>query len=77
MAKTKTATAQPQRKVTAGALSGAITTIIIFIAAEFGYELEPSISAAISTIIGVVISYIIPPKQGETVTNEQSRPGIK
>ncbi|HEY3706885.1 MAG TPA: hypothetical protein VGL22_17615 [Terracidiphilus sp.] len=66
-------TGLPVRKVLAGGVSGAITTIVVFVLNN--YVLEPhgaklitgDIGAAITTVLSFVVSYFIPPGPNESV----------
>lgn len=50
----------PNRKVVAGALAGALATIIVWAASLGGVEVPPEVGAALATILGFVAAYIVP-----------------
>ena len=51
---------QPDRKITAGALAGALTAIGAWVLAEFGgVSLPPEIAVAVSTVFTFVTSYFV------------------
>ena len=53
---------QPDRKVTVGALAGALTAIGAWVLAEFGgVTLPPEIAVAVSTVFTFVTSYFVRP----------------
>ena len=55
---------QPDRKVTAGALAGALTAIGAWVLAEFGgVTLPPEIAVAIATVFTFVTSYFVKPTE--------------
>ena len=66
-------TGVPTNKVIAGGLAGAITTIIVFVLNNYVLrphqltELDGTVSAAITTFLSFVVSYLIPPGRNETV----------
>lgn len=54
----------PSRKVAAGGIASAITTVIIAVCQDgFGYEISGNLAAAIVTIVGFVVAYAIPNKE--------------
>ena len=54
-------TAAPTRKVTAGALAAALTTILVWVLSEFaGVELPPEVAAAVTSILTLGAAYIVP-----------------
>lgn len=64
----RTRSALPQRKVAAGAISGAIATLLIAIAAYLNHQPIPEgVTGAIVTLITFCVSYVVPPKAGEIV----------
>lgn len=66
-------TAAPVRKVLAGGVAGAFTTVVVFVLNN--YVLEPhnlklitgDVGAAITTVLSFVVSYFIPPSPNEAV----------
>lgn len=51
----------PTRKTGAGAIAGALTTVVIAISRDaIGYEMSPDLAAALTCIITFVVSYLIP-----------------
>jgi putative flippase GtrA len=50
----------PSRKVTSGALSGAMATIILWIIDTVGIEVPQAVAGAITVIVGFVIAYLVP-----------------
>lgn len=54
----------PTRKVAAGGIAGAITTVIISICKDgFGYVMSPDLASAVTTIVGFVAAYLVPEKE--------------
>lgn len=54
-------TLYPQRKVTAGGLSGALATIIVAtIESTTHVEMDAVLAMAIVTVVGFVVSYFVP-----------------
>lgn len=54
----------PDRKVNVGAINGAVMAIIAWSVAEFaGVEIPAHVAVAGSTVIGTVLSYLVPNKQ--------------
>lgn len=45
-------------KTTAAAVAGAVTVLIVFVAAQFGLEIPGDVAAAITTVIAVVAAYL-------------------
>jgi putative flippase GtrA len=51
----------PTRKVAAGGIAGAITTVIISICKDaIGYEMSPDLAAAVTTLVSFAVSYFVP-----------------
>lgn len=48
----------PKAKVVAGGLAGAATTIILFLLNSVGVDIPGEVGAAITTVVGFVVSYI-------------------
>lgn len=52
---------KPDRKVAAGGFAGAVTAVLVWVAAEFGQVTIPGeIAAAIATIISTAVAYFVP-----------------
>ncbi len=50
----------PTRKVGAGALSGALVTILISISKDaFGYAFSPDLAAAMTVLVTFAVSYFV------------------
>jgi hypothetical protein len=65
---TESSSARPVQKVTAGLLAGAITTILVYVVSiAVDVEIPPTIAAAVTTLIGFLISYVVPPGADEQV----------
>lgn len=45
-------------KTSAAAVAGAVTVLIVFLAAQFGMEIPGDVAAAITTVIAVVAAYL-------------------
>lgn len=52
--------AAPTRKVAAGSVGGAVGVILIFVLSQFGVEVPAEVAAAISTVLGFAMSYLVP-----------------
>lgn len=58
----------PARKVVAGSLSAAISTIVLWALKEFiGIEIPDAIQAAVLTVVVFVVGYLVPPSAEDTV----------
>ena len=67
-AATRSASAKPVRKVAAGTLAAALTTIIVWmLQAIFAIKIPPEVAAALTTVVGFAIAYLTPPGSGETI----------
>ncbi len=64
-------TSIPTRKVTAGALAGAVTTILIAVLGRSGISLSNEVAVAITTVVTFVASYFIPPAERDQVVATQ------
>lgn len=68
----KQATGVPTRKVIAGGIAGALTTIGVFVLNTYVLPLDKpitaEISAAITTVLSFVIAYFVPPAASDQVT---------
>ena len=51
-----------ERKVAAGAVAGAVTTIGVWIAGLQGLDVPPEIAAAFTTVFTAVVSWFVPNK---------------
>lgn len=51
---------KPQRKVLAGGLTGAITSLVVWILQANGIEVPAEQAVSILTIITFVVSYLVP-----------------
>lgn len=47
----------PTRKVSAATAGGAAGLVIVFVARQFGLEMEPEVAAAITTLLAFVAGY--------------------
>lgn len=47
-------------KVKAASLAGAVTTIVVFAAAQFGYTVDPSLAALLTTLLAAAAGYLKP-----------------
>jgi hypothetical protein len=64
----RTLGAAPVRKVVAGGVGGALATIIIYFVNNYllaSKPLDGTVSAAITTIVTFLVSYIVPPGANE------------
>lgn len=52
----------PNRKVQAGALSGALTTLIIGLAQMAGQPVPAELAAAAATLLFALVAYMVPNK---------------
>ncbi len=66
----------PTRKVTAGSLGGAITTLLVWVLNTFVFSVEHQITgeiaAAFTTIISFIVGYFVPPGQGDVLVKSTS-----
>lgn len=67
-----TTTYAPVRKVTAGALSGAVVTLVIWMLNTYvsPFDKKPipaEITGTMTTIVSFLISYAVPPARNETI----------
>ena len=64
------ATAKPIRKISYGALVGAVVTLVVWLIETLGKITVPAyIAVALSTILTFVISYLIPPSDADQVVS--------
>lgn len=61
----QTESAVPVRKVTAGGVGAAATTIIIWIISLFGVQVPLIVAGALITIISFGVAYLVPAAPGE------------
>lgn len=71
-----TTTYAPVRKVTAGALSGAVVTLIIWMLNTYvsPFDKKPipaEITGTMTTIVSFLISYAVPPARKETIVEDE------
>lgn len=59
MAHITPASKKPTRKVTAGALAGAVTTIGIAVARAFDVEVEPEVASSVTVVLTFAASYVV------------------
>jgi hypothetical protein len=57
---------KPNKKVQAGGLAGALTTLIVGIAGMAGLDVPPEVAAAASTLVFGLVAYFVPDRK-ETV----------
>lgn len=50
-------TSAPTRKVAAAGISGAVTTILLFVLAQFGITVDGEVGAALAVVISFIFSY--------------------
>lgn len=51
----------PSAKVTAAALAGALTAVVVWIVtATSGVDVPPEVAAALTTILAVAVAYLVP-----------------
>ena len=64
---------RPTRKVTAMGVSGAITLVLVWILNTYVLPPRPpitgEIATALTTIVGFVVSYVVPPSQSDGITS--------
>lgn len=66
----KMATSTPTQKVTAGALAGAIATIVVFILEKsFSFEIDDSVVVALTTLLTFLVSYFVPPSPQDQIVS--------
>ena len=60
-------TTRPKRKIVAGGLAGALVIVFVWLVKTFTKgEIPAELSAALTTIVSFIISYITPPDPNET-----------
>lgn len=62
----------PDRKVVAGALAGALATIIVWAASLGGVSVPPEVAAALATILGLVAAYLIPERMASAWAGDEA-----
>lgn len=69
----RTTTNFPTRKVIAGTLGGAITTILLWAAQQYilAAPLPLEVAGAILTIVTALVGYFVPPAEGDQVVVDQ------
>jgi putative flippase GtrA len=66
-------TSRPRRKVIAGGLGGSLVIVFVWLLKMFAKtEIPAEVSAALTTIVSFVISYITPPDSNETSVADAS-----
>jgi hypothetical protein len=50
----------PQRKVSSGALSGAVATVILWAISLTGIDVPAVVAAAIATVVVTAVAYLVP-----------------
>ena len=64
------ASAKPARKVSVGALVGAVVTLLVWLIETIGKITVPAyIAVALSTLLTFIISYLIPPADSDQVVS--------
>jgi hypothetical protein len=65
----RSASAAPVRKVAAGAIGGAITTIVVWVIRLIAPQvvIPAEVAAALTTLIVFAVSYFTPPGAGEVI----------
>jgi hypothetical protein len=51
---------KPSRKVAAGGMAGALTTIVVFIATQLGLDVPAEVAAAVTTLFATGLAYLVP-----------------
>ncbi len=64
-------TLMPTRKVTGGALAGAVTTILIAVLSRSDISISNEVAVAITTLVTFLASYFIPPAERDQVVATQ------
>lgn len=59
--------AAPIRKVWIGALTGAITTIVVWVLSLAKVDVPPLVGSAITTVLTFVVSYLVPPADSDQI----------
>lgn len=53
------ASRQPTRKVTAAALAGAVTIIVVYVAGLFGADVPAEVASSVTTLLTFVAGYFV------------------
>ena len=62
--------AKPARKVWIGTLTGAITTVVLYLIETIGKTTVPgAVAVAISTLLSFFVSYLVPPAADDQVVS--------
>ena len=74
--KKQQSTYQPVRKVTAGAFTGALVTLLVLILNTYVpfFEKKPisgEISGAATTVLTFIVAYLVPPGKNEAIAVEE------
>lgn len=64
--------AVPNRKVVAGALAGAATTILVWGVSLAGVSVPPEVAAAFATILGALVAYFVPERLAGLLVEDDS-----
>jgi len=51
---------KPKPKVTGGVLAGALSVILVWVLSLMGVEVPGAVGAAIATVIGFVVAWLVP-----------------
>ena len=61
-------TKRPRTTIAAGAITSAVVVLIVWCARQFGgVELPGEVVAALSTLVGVGVAYLVPLAPGEAI----------
>jgi len=50
---------RPTKKVTAGGLAGAVTTLAVFAAGQFGVEVPPEVASSATVVLTFAAGYLV------------------
>ena len=53
-------TLKPTRKVSVGALSGALTVLAVYLVGLAGLVITPEVAAAVTVVISTLLAYVVP-----------------
>jgi hypothetical protein len=66
----RTATAKPVRKVSAGALSGALVTVAVYVLNTYvlapPQRIDGTVAAALTVLVTLLIAYLVPPSADDS-----------
>ena len=66
---------RPSTKVSAVAILGVPAAVIVaWLLGQFGVTMPPEVQAALGTLIGAVIGYLVPEPHGPSVFLDRTRP---